>query len=159
MITLLRPVLGAALLLLVPCVVAAQGTLTPAPSPTPSPAPIETVTPPAVTPPGAPAAAEGERPMAACRTDAEALCPGTAKGERRKCLDDNAAKLSPACTAARTDIAAKAKALSIACQGDVKSHCAGIQPGDGKLMQCLRTNVAKLSPTCNTAVKARFPNG
>ncbi len=154
MFKLLRPALAAALLVLVPCVAVAQGTLTPAPSPTPAPAPVETVT-----PPGAPAAAEGERPMAACRGDVETLCPGTAKGERRKCLDDNAAKLSPACTAARADIAAKAKAMSAACQGDVKSHCDGIQPGDGKLMQCLRTNVAKLSPACGTAVKARFPNG
>lgn len=145
MIEMLRPSLVAAFLLLAPSVVVAQGTLTPAPAP-------------AASPPAADAAAAGG-PLAACRADIDTLCPGAAGPDRRKCLRDNGGKLSPACQTALTDVAAKAKAMRDACPADITTHCAGIDTSDGKLGQCLRTNVAKLSPACGTAVKARFPNG
>lgn len=40
-----------------------------------------------------------------------------------------------------------------ACAADVKTLCPGIQPGGGKLKQCLRENVAKLSPGCRGALR------
>ncbi len=141
MITLLRPALAAAVLLLAPSFAAAQGTLTPPPVP----APAETAAP--------------TGPLAACRADVDTLCPGATGGDRRKCLRDNGGKLSPACQTALTDVAAKAKVMRDSCQADVATHCAGTETGEGKLGRCLRTNVAKLSPACGTAVKARFPNG
>lgn len=44
-------------------------------------------------------------------------------------------------------------ALRQACAADVKTLCPGIQPGGGRLKQCLRENAAKLSPGCRGALK------
>ena len=98
-------------------------------------------------------------PLAVCRADIDQLCPGAAKGDRRKCLTDNAAKLSPACTSAIADLQGKIKAMREACAVDVKSLCADTAKGGGAIVQCLRGNAAKLSPGCDTAIKARFPKG
>lgn len=145
-----RPILGAALLLLVPMSALAQGTLTPPPAAAPTEAAKEVT---------APGNADGERPMAACRSDVDTLCPGAQKGDRRKCLRENSGKLSPACQSALSEMAAKTKAMREACAADIQSHCAGIDPAGGKLVQCLRTNVAKLAPACGTAFQTRHPKG
>jgi hypothetical protein len=38
--------------------------------------------------------------------------------------------------------------LRSACGGDVRSLCAGVPPGGGRIVQCLATNAASLSPAC-----------
>jgi hypothetical protein len=38
--------------------------------------------------------------------------------------------------------------LRSACGGDVRSLCGGIQPGGGRIVQCLATKAASLSPAC-----------
>ena len=35
-----------------------------------------------------------------------------------------------------------------ACAADIQSYCAGVQHGDGKIAQCLRSHNAQLSPGC-----------
>jgi hypothetical protein len=42
-----------------------------------------------------------------------------------------------------------------ACGGDVRSLCGGIAPGGGRIVQCLASNSASLSPAC-TSVLAPF---
>jgi hypothetical protein len=37
------------------------------------------------------------------------------------------------------------------------SHCSGVQPGGKDALMCLQKNVAKLSPGCQTAVRATMP--
>jgi hypothetical protein len=151
MLSMLRPALAAAMLMLVPAVALAQSAPAAAP-------------PGAATGGGAATAATGEgggRPLAACRADIEKLCPGAVRGDRRRCLNENAAKLSPECTAARADIEVKAKAMREACAGDVRTHCAeaGKRKGGEGIGQCLRANEAKLSVACTTAMKARYTKG
>jgi hypothetical protein len=34
------------------------------------------------------------------------------------------------------------------CAPDIQAYCAGVQHGEGRIAQCLRTNEAKLSPAC-----------
>ncbi|TZG33476.1 cysteine rich repeat-containing protein [Agrobacterium sp. B1(2019)] len=36
-----------------------------------------------------------------------------------------------------------------ACEADVKKLCNGVQPGGGKLMQCLQQNASSVSETCS----------
>ena len=38
--------------------------------------------------------------------------------------------------------------LRSACGADVRSICGGVQPGGGRIVQCLATNTAQLSPAC-----------
>jgi hypothetical protein len=38
--------------------------------------------------------------------------------------------------------------LRSACGGDVRSLCAGVPPGGGRIVQCLAANAASLSPAC-----------
>jgi hypothetical protein len=38
--------------------------------------------------------------------------------------------------------------LRSACGADVRSICGGVQPGGGRIMQCLATNASSLSPEC-----------
>ena len=38
--------------------------------------------------------------------------------------------------------------LRSACGADVRSICGGVQPGGGRIVQCLATNAAQISPAC-----------
>jgi hypothetical protein len=38
--------------------------------------------------------------------------------------------------------------LRSACSGDVRTICGGVAPGGGRIVQCLATNAARLSPAC-----------
>jgi Cysteine rich repeat len=41
-----------------------------------------------------------------------------------------------------------------ACAADVKQFCGDVQPGGGRLVQCMRDNAAKLSSGCRDALQA-----
>ena len=38
--------------------------------------------------------------------------------------------------------------LRSACGADVRTICGGVAPGGGRIVQCLATNAAQLSPAC-----------
>lgn len=44
-------------------------------------------------------------------------------------------------------------ALRTACEADVRKFCANVQPGGGRMLSCLQTNVASLSESCSVALK------
>ncbi|MGE0768861.1 MAG: hypothetical protein AB7L90_20665 [Hyphomicrobiaceae bacterium] len=138
MIPVLRPVLGAAFLALASSAALSQS----------------------ATPPASPSdpAKSSQAPLAVCRADVDKLCPGSKGGKRRACLKDNAAKLSPECATAFTEIESKAKAMREACADDVKTHCASAPKGKGGsgIVQCLRVSSEKLSAACRTAFTARY---
>ncbi len=43
---------------------------------------------------------------------------------------------------------AVAQQASKPCAGDVKTHCAGIQPGEGRIKACIKSHLAELSEAC-----------
>jgi hypothetical protein len=153
MSVLLRPMLGAALLFLVPVMAVAQVAAPVAP-------PVEAAKPADAKSEIEPGKEGRGRRLAACRADVTKICPDASQGNRTACLKENAAKLSPECTAALADVEAKAKAMREACATDVKTHCASAAKSKGGegITQCLRTNSAKLSGPCNDAIKARYGN-
>ena len=44
--------------------------------------------------------------------------------------------------------------LRAACEADIKTLCAGVQPGNGRLAQCLRQNAASVSQPCKDQLAA-----
>lgn len=45
-------------------------------------------------------------------------------------------------------------AVREACRADIASLCAGLQPGGGRIKECLRANRDKLSAGCKSAIAA-----
>ena len=43
---------------------------------------------------------------------------------------------------------AQKSAIRSACSADVRSLCAGVAPGGGRIIQCISNNAASLSPAC-----------
>jgi hypothetical protein len=66
-----------------------------------------------------------------------------------------AAALSPA--QAQQPTPAQTDAVRQSCRTDFMANCGGVQPGTREALQCLQQNVAKLSPSCKTAVRATMP--
>jgi hypothetical protein len=52
---------------------------------------------------------------------------------------------------------AQQDALRADCRSDFIANCSGVQPGGREALQCLENNLAKLSPTCQGAVRAVMP--
>ncbi len=143
----LSPLLGAALVLLVPAIALAQSAPPAAPPATESSAPADKS--------GAPEGKADRHALSACRTDSATLCKDAAKGGRVACLKQNSARLSAECTAALADVDARTKAMREACAEDVKANCASGAKGRA-VVQCLRESRTKLSPACGAAFEARY---
>lgn len=131
----------------------------------------------AAAPAGKPSDAQISAIRSACRSDYPKVCSGVPTGGAAalQCLEKNKAKVSAACGKAigavsaggTTEAAAPATSgaapamllrpmrpreelfvLRSACGGDVRSYCAGVEPGGGRIARCLGANAASLSPAC-----------
>jgi hypothetical protein len=47
-----------------------------------------------------------------------------------------------------TVLAAELRGVAKACVGDVKTQCAGVKPGEGRIRECIKTHVKDLSEPC-----------
>ena len=41
-----------------------------------------------------------------------------------------------------------------ACQADFEKYCQGVEPGGGRIIECLSKHMSELSPACQKVVKA-----
>lgn len=97
-----------------------------------------------------------------CQAELTTFCKDVTPGEARvfACLYAFGDKLSPRCEYALYDSMGQLNRtltnLSYAvneCEDDLDSHCADIKPGEGRLLDCLKRNEAKVSKRCLTALK------
>lgn len=107
----------------------------------------------------APAAATpstGGGPLDACRADVDKLCASAEKtpGWRGKCLRENTAKLSDGCKTAMTAMHEQRQKVRTACTTDIDQLCKADTADGGRPIRCLKTNEAKLSPGCKSAMAA-----
>jgi hypothetical protein len=104
-----------------------------------------------------PGQARAENKKGPCRQDAERLCPDMKPGPEsfQECLKKHAAELSPACKEQLSKLKAGLSQFQKACGSDVKSFCADVKPGGGKIVRCLQQHEEKLSPACKDEV-AKF---
>lgn len=86
----------------------------------------------------------------ACKADAEKLCAGIAPGNGaiHRCLKRHEAELSPACAKFQTAVRNKIRVFVQACNSDIKTHCSEVEPGNGRVVQCLKANRMALADSC-----------
>jgi hypothetical protein len=97
-----------------------------------------------------------------CKAELESFCKGVTRGEGRvlACLYAFEEKLSPRCDYALYDAAVRLEravaALSYGateCKDDIEKHCASVQPGGGRIVECLKRQGDKLAKRCSQALK------
>ena len=97
-----------------------------------------------------------------CDKELKTYCKDVTPGEGRglACLYAHSDKLSGQCEYALYDAAMQLErvinALAYAaneCRDDLKKFCSDIKPGEGRLMQCIDKNDAKVSGRCKQALK------
>ena len=49
-------------------------------------------------------------------------------------------------------ISGEVRGQEIPCTEEIRTFCADVQPGGGRILQCLKTNESKLSPACTGRV-------
>lgn len=95
-----------------------------------------------------------------CQTEIATYCKDVTPGEGRvlACLYAHQDKLSGKCEYALYDASARLERavaaltyLANECSADLAEHCAGVQAGEGRLLECLKANEAKLSSRCKGA--------
>ena len=97
-----------------------------------------------------------------CNKELKTYCKDVTPGEGRvlACLYAYEDKLSAQCEYALYDAAAQLERavqaltyLANECGDDLKANCSGIKSGEGRLLQCLDKNDAKVSNRCKQALK------
>jgi Cysteine rich repeat len=96
-----------------------------------------------------------------CKTELETYCSQVTPGENRvlACIYAHGDKLSGQCEKALYDAAAALERaintiayVANQCRADIESKCVHIQPGQGRIAECLAANKSSLSQTCTQAL-------
>ena len=87
---------------------------------------------------------------AACADDVASYCAGVKPGEGAvlRCLQENKVTLTPGCQDVLQGAQEKAAEFKKACGKDARKLCKGITPGQGRVLACLKSKSAELSPRC-----------
>ncbi len=97
-----------------------------------------------------------------CDKELKTYCKDVTPGEGRvlACLYAHSDKLSGQCEYALYDAAAQLERALTAltyvaneCRDDLEKFCSNIKPGEGRLLQCIDRNNAKVSSRCKQAMK------
>jgi len=91
-----------------------------------------------------------------CAQDIQKLCPGIEPGGGKvmQCLHEHAAEVSDACKVRLQQGKEKVKDKMQSCRDDAQKYCKGVQPGEGKIIECLKSCQNELSPACQTAINS-----
>ncbi len=86
----------------------------------------------------------------ACADDISSYCPGVepGKGAVLRCLAENSVTLSPRCKEVVQGAPEKAAEFRKTCGKDAKKLCKGIPQGQGRILACLESRKADLTPAC-----------
>lgn len=110
------------------------------------------------------AAMEGElavRVLEGCREELVTYCSEVTPGEGRllACLYAHGDKLSGPCQFQLYDASVRLERaisaisyIAAQCGPEIEANCANVEPGEGRMAQCLRDNQSALSPGCDQAL-------
>jgi len=97
-----------------------------------------------------------------CDADAAILCPGLPLNSQKSfmCLTAYEDNLSIGCKIGIVEAAIALEMGMIAieysiksCEADADKHCLNVEPGEGRIVSCLRKNESKLTKECTAALK------
>ena len=97
-----------------------------------------------------------------CKAELDSHCKEVTPGEGRllACLYAYEDKLSQRCDYALYDASVRLERAVAAlahgateCKGDIQKHCAGVEAGEGRILDCLKKHEDKVSKRCRTAMK------
>ncbi|RKX45443.1 MAG: hypothetical protein DRP64_04730 [Verrucomicrobia bacterium] len=100
-----------------------------------------------------------------CETEIKDYCSQVTQGEGRMlaCFYAHEDKLSGKCEFALYSAAAQLEhAVSSLnyvagqCMGDIEEHCASVQAGEGRILECLESQGEKISAACTQAIDDVF---
>ena len=99
--------------------------------------------------------------QSACESDLKQYCSTVTPGEGRflLCLEAHEDKISGKCDYALFEASRnlqraldRIEMVADACWNDIEKHCADVEPGEGRVIQCLKKNSSSLEKTCEQAV-------
>lgn len=104
--------------------------------------------------------AQAGSPREACKADVEKYCSDAEAGKKGvgKCLRENKEKLSEGCRESLAEMRkrmAKEHPGAAACRGDVEKFCKDVKPGEGRIIECLKSNDAQLSEGCKNQMSKK----
>lgn len=87
-----------------------------------------------------------------CAEDVAKLCKEVQHGGGRMmdCLKEHENELSSACKQHVAEMQEKGGRGRGACRDDVSKFCKDVQPGGGRIMECLKEHQNELSPECKS---------
>lgn len=94
----------------------------------------------------------------ACGKDVDQYCKDVPPGGGAvfNCLKEHKADLSKECQAFLTEkgqeVKAKKDVWDQACGRDISEYCQGVEPGQGRVLKCLKEHEANLSPECRAMI-------
>jgi hypothetical protein len=97
-----------------------------------------------------------------CDADIKQHCAGLGKNAQKvfMCLAAYEDQLSQQCkqgiSEATQAIKTSAAALDyslVACEADADKHCLAVEPGQGRMLRCIKANQSEISQQCLTALK------
>jgi hypothetical protein len=101
--------------------------------------------------------AEFREEAQACQADVQRLCPNAKAGkERQECMRQHKDEVSPECRHLVTGMMERrgeAHEAMRACGPDAQKLCKGVQPGEGRIVACLKQHQSELSEGCASALK------
>jgi len=101
--------------------------------------------------------AQGQGP---CADDVQRFCKDVQPGGGRiaRCLKEHEDNVSPACRQHMAEVMKRVHEyheFREACQDDVLRLCAGVKPGEGRIINCLKEYESRLSPECKAKIEER----
>lgn len=86
----------------------------------------------------------------ACSADVKKFCAGVKPGGGaiHQCLKQHEAELTPGCAQFRDAANDKIKSFVQACGADMRTYCNKVQPGEGRVVQCLKKHQDALTTQC-----------
>ncbi|HEY6009251.1 MAG TPA: efflux transporter outer membrane subunit [Geobacteraceae bacterium] len=90
-----------------------------------------------------------------CMAELDQFCKEVTPGAGRllECLADREKDLSPVCRSKLAEVKARLEEAKRVCTPDIEKFCPGVEPGQGRLLKCLKKELGGLSSACREKVE------